>query len=236
MSDRQLGEFSNDISNFVQKYRQDWDNRLTFPPTDLCERYIRGELELRLHCQWKAMPFCLSIKRRDRRGSQDGEGNADGQVPCTHDENQCVMFVFTVKLVQDGEWIVRRIRSLVRLELFNESTGIGGLNSLYVSTVTGELLFLRLLSEDWKRDSGRIIEPMLFTRKHPGDVFQTGAQVVDDLPSENPESERNAAFGMELNKFLGRLLLIVTEPTFGAFLQEKVDLGIELLDSLIGPF
>ncbi len=80
-----------------------------------------------------------------------------------------------------------------------------------------------------------MIESVLIAGQKPSDVLQRGTQVVGNLPGDNTEPERNAAFGVELGEFLSGLLFVVTETTFGAFAQKGDDLGIEVLDSLRRP-
>ncbi len=153
------------------------------------------------------------------------------------------MFVFVIKLLKDGKWVIRRIHSLVRLEFFNEiESGNRSIvqNSLYLSVVTGDFVFVagskRIDGENRKANPPGVLVPVLSIGEHPRDVFQRGTEMMNDLSSDNAESERNRVFGVELSKFLSRLLLIVTETTFGAFTEKGDDLGIQIDDALFGPF
>jgi hypothetical protein len=124
VSDHQLGEHSHIVSDRVQEMRERRNNRLTFPPTDLCERYIRGELQLCLRCFHGVHPFPLFVKAADDERSRFGRERGP-QIPETNDQNQRLVFVFAIKLIEDEKWIIRRIRSVVWLEPFDEITRSG---------------------------------------------------------------------------------------------------------------
>lgn len=178
------------IADRVQEIRERWNNRLTFPLTKLGERYVRGQLQLRLRGQCGITPFFLSIERRDHEGAQDGEREAECHIPIGHDENEGVVFVFTVKLVENGEWIVRRIRSIVRLEPFENATRIFGQDSLYFSTITGDFVFTpRLLSSSRESDPSLMVKSILVTGEQPSDVIQAGPQVDGRSPRRSLRNE-----------------------------------------------
>lgn len=220
-----------------------WNDRLTLPPTDLIERYIRGELQLGLRCQWKPgkpLPFHLFIERvsaADHERAERGEFEGDVRVPRANDQGKSLVFVLAVKIVQNRQRIVRRIRSVVRLEPINQGDGILRGDSLYLSTVSGQFLFCRRLDfGDGKTNPSLMTGSIVVVREHPCNVIERGSQMMCNLSGQDSEPGRDTSFCVELDKFLGSLLFVLTEASFRAFIKKGDNLGIEVLDSFIGPF
>jgi len=233
VSDRQLGEHSHVISDRVQKMRERWNNRLTFPPTDLGERYVRGELQLWLRCCHGVHPFPLFVKAADDERSKFGRERSS-QIPETNDQNQRVMFVFAVKLIEDEKWIVHRVRSVVGLEPFDEVTCGGRIDPLYLSTVTGDFVFgSGLLSTDGEGDRSLVASPICIAGEHPDQVIEHRPQMVRDLACHDSKTRRDYLMGVD--QLLRHLLPVVTASTFAAFLEKGCDLDIQITDTLVGP-
>jgi hypothetical protein len=142
VSQLQLSEHSNHISDDVRELRERWNNRLVFPLSKISERYQRGDLCIHLHLliaptgninianQYR---ICVSLLR-DRPGSDLITG---------HNQHQFVMLVDSIKFMDYKERVVHRLRTVIGLQFLDSCLSNGRDNALYFSLISGEFLFLR---------------------------------------------------------------------------------------------
>ncbi len=234
MSDSQLGEPLNVILDRVQEMREDWDNRLTFPPTKLGERYLKGKVHLQLICRGWGKDFLVNVRSSDDCPLKKLEGNRKAHVPTALNEHECLVFVYSVKVVEDDEWIIKRVRSIIGLEFLDQAPSVGRSDSLNLSVVTGEFLWLpRFCSADRECNQSLVLPPILLARQKPNEMVQDRTQMVGDFPGKNTEARRDLPPRV-LQEFMRSLFFVLTENTFRWF-QERLDLGIEVTDAVIGP-
>jgi hypothetical protein len=67
-------------------------------------------------------------------------------------------------------------------------------------------------------------------------MIQTRAQMVNNLPAENAESQRHDSVRVRFYRFLDGSRLIIGDNWVGPILKEGGDFFVENQDILVGPF
>ena len=142
------------VQNFADKVREiskSWDNRLDFPPTKISERYLSGDLAVRI--EGSAQVGDISLGKIAITLEHDVHiGHArNANVECSDGENQFAMFVGSVHIVDDPKRVTVRPReqgglSVVRLQCLYDTQG-GLRDALYFSFKTGDCVFVHGLAK-----------------------------------------------------------------------------------------
>lgn len=215
--------------------RERWNNRLVFPLTKLRERYLSGNLEICLWCRLGRKRVFIGFKTSE--DSPQGKPRNDKLcIEARDHQHEGVMLINTIQLMDDGKWIVDRVRSLVRLQISDEFERGSVGDPLYVSVVTGLSLFIRRINKDRKSNRSLVVSPVIVTGEAPRDVIQARTPVVSDLTGKHAESWRNDTIPVSIDPLLRSVCLGVSDTRIGAALDESIDLDAEIEDILVGPF
>lgn len=175
------------LCDIVREVRETWDNRITFPPAEIPERYMRGDLSIliELSFEFRGKRSACSVQILSKLvGERTGEINMWNRA----EQGQLSVFVLDVEVVHDPERIVDRLQStlgsLVWLKFADELQRVKILNTLYFSVVSGRFVFVQ-----WPRlKNGKFVVSPVFPdtefldSEFPHDVIQAGAEMVDNLP------------------------------------------------------
>ena len=210
---------------------------MEWPIAKLPERYIGGRLSilLNLRCklgdklvEWYAL---LSQVQGDDQG-----GKFDAALGIAQDKR--LVFIRDVHLVQDQERLITNtVGGFVGLKAVDELTEHRMGDPLYHSVITGKFLFLGwAMATHGELDKRTAFSPILLTGKLPHQIVQGRAKVVNDLPREDAEAERDGALSVIIDCLEHHLAVILGDAWVIAFLKEPLDLKIEIADILVGPF
>lgn len=245
MSDRDELDLSseqrNDCADLVKKLREGRDHRLKLPLTKLPERYVRGDYAIVFHCLSGdgvlghgkfaliiQCDFCGNLRHRCREMDK-GAGIYDDKLP---------VLVESIHVVDDEKKIVYNIGpSIVRLQFFDQAPDAWMRNSLYFSFVSFNLLFvdgLNLKHGEFNDILG--LKPSFVAGEVPNNVVETGSQMVNNLPREYTESQRDELISMIINRLLPSLVIYMGNDWIFPALKKGPDFDIEVKDVLIGPF
>jgi hypothetical protein len=222
------------VDRIVKQLRQSWNNRLEFPPTKIPERYIghQGTVVLEVVCDLGGIKFgmfpfidlndALHLGRKESRSS-------------SRTDDKLLMFIRNVEVVDDQQGIVKRIGGVIGLKSFNKTKGIEVCDSCYFSfKKLAPVMIGRRFIENRELDF-----PDVFYRldgEVPHNVVEARSQVMDDFSSEHAESRWNTKIPMILNSLAERLAVVLWDTGVVAFLKEDGDFGIEIVDTLFGPY
>jgi len=233
-------EQSDDILRDVQEIRERWNNRLVFPFTKLRERYLLGVLNFCLKCRRGGDNFLLITKAANALGEDNGQRDCDRSLEHWKNDDQCLMFIQTIQIIDDGQWLIKRLRSTVRLQLYDKSLRLDGSEALYFSIETGRFLFIpgiRRSSLNWERNTSPVRASVAIAGQSPRNVVKDGAQMVDNLSGQNSKSLRDVTIEMRLEPLFESLVVLMSDSAFGAeFIKERNNLSVEVDDVLFGPF
>jgi len=230
-------ETGDNTSDEVLKIKQAWDDRLVFPLSELPKRYVGGKLSilLKLACN-------IGGNRAEIIGRitscEFQQMRRDGEVKAESNDDQLSVFVDAVHVVNDPDWVVERLRSVIRLQIANELKGRDAADSLYLSVVSGSFVFIAgRIPEYGKLDSGRTVSPRIGIGQLPRDVIETRPEVVNDLPDKDGEAERHRRILMVVaDRCASGLKILVTPNWVFATLEEERNIGLQITDTLVGPF
>lgn len=229
------GESFHSSNREVVQLRQRHYDRFYLAPSKLAERYRRNNLGVLLHVK---MPFglgnyalfVLSDTLKDNIGR---DGNSSSGVA----QDQFFMFIRNVHVVKDQQVGVERIGGRVWLEPLNlrEDAPIG--DSAYFSFVLGKAFTLSWPHfENWKTDCATVFpDPVALGRKVPCEMVKAGAEMVDDLASQNAETQRNGLLLKALDRLKQKLHIVVGHGDVAAFLEEGINLPFKILNVFAGP-
>jgi len=221
--------------NRFLKIRQAWDDKLIFPFSELPKRYIGGKLNVLLKlkcniCGNRDVFACVSSREFFEVGRCE-------QVKADSDNDQFLVFVDSIHVVNDPDWIVKRVEAVIRLRLLDQEQCLGVGDSLYFSTVLGKFVFVDgFFAEDRKLNTPGMILSMLGARELPRDVIQARSKMVNDLSGENGEVRINRLFLEIRTCFHDRVKILITPDWVFASLKETRYLDLKIEDILVGPF
>jgi hypothetical protein len=232
-----VGELSHDGLYGTREMLERWNNRLVFPLAELRERYATGHLNLYFLCKVFGKSLFVHLIGAKDGAREPGSRNGDPHVETADSENNFVMLINSVQLMEGEKWMVVRLRTVVRLGIINESESFSRRNAFYLSLVTSNFVFSPWFSgNNGKGDSSFVGSSVTLSRQRPSQVVETRTEMMDDLPSNNGKSWRNAPLDMVSQPFIKRLLLVFGESSLRALLEESSDLGVQIKHALIGPF
>lgn len=237
-----------DLLDRAAKLVQDWDERLTMDNLSIAHRYTCGEL--RILVQWRIpslsgepedfiaiyereLPICKGqlktgegrwITQRNWSERDDYLGLSD-----TKDDEE-VVFVVRVESVETPEGVVP---SLVGLQRLQDAYCVLG-RSLYLGHARGFKRFFRSADREHC-----LIPGGSTTRidKLPGKKVKGGAKVVDGVANDGSKSRRRIFDDLHAIDLVSRPRFLLSEELvrFG-WPEEGTDLGVELVEVLLGPF
>src|ERR1700722_14922320 len=118
-------ELRNDVHNFVIQHHHRWDNRLKFPPSEIGERYRRGDLGVTLQFSSEGLfkngvlysalvicPIFANDKVSDILGKRK-TGSAE-----TH--NEFMVLVDDVHIVDQSQESISRVGGVIRLKFIDK--------------------------------------------------------------------------------------------------------------------
>lgn len=223
-------------TNAVVQFHQSWSERLDVPPTKILERYLRNQLAvaLEIHCQIDGSEFGMCALIVCNKGTHLG---SEFPRPRRDAQNEFSVLIDTVEVMDNVDKSIDRIDSVIWLEQFDKSEGVGVCDSLYFSFVSGNAVFIdRPFLENRKFDTPRVFFPMFGGGKLPDYVIQTGSQVVDNLPGEHAESWWNHAVCMVLDSLKQQLRVVFWKDCVFAFVKECGEFRLQVTDVFVGPF
>lgn len=229
-------ELSQNHDDFIVKFKESQDDRLEFPPTKIGERYLRSKLAvaLELVCDFGGVKFgmfaLVGFNNTFHLGRETPTAGCANQ-------DELTMFVEDVHVMKNEQGIIDRVGGVVRLKRFDEAPNVGVCDSLYFSLVSGNALFIdRFLFKNGKLDTSRMASPVLFTRELPSEVVETRSQMMDDFSRKNAETRWDRETLMVLNCLKRDLLVVLGNNGVFVLLKKGCDLGIQIADTLVGPF
>ena len=221
------------------KVIESWDNRLDFPPTKIPERYVSGDLAIRIEGSAKAgnLDFGKVVISLEHQVKASLPASVD--MKSADCQNEFTMLVDHVHFVNDSErmafWARQQGgRTMVRLQLLDDRPSRLG-DPLYFSLVTGAFRFVSGgMKEDREFDCCRRLRASLQTRKLPSDMIQAGPQLMDDLSAQNAEADRDFSFGVEFDRFLKGFRIILGDSFIRPIFEESINFSFEVHDVLVG--
>jgi len=242
VSETLVREHQKNAVDIARELRESWDNGLDFPPTKLPERYLRGDLAVRIEGSAKAdnIPLgkiCLSVEHEP-----NAFHSSDGNIECGGGQDQFTMLVRCIHIVNDPQGIIERSSehesgiASVRLHRLNDLSSSRA-DALYFSLISANCVFVHGLAQiDRELDSPGVLRPLLRARELPRDMIQARTQVMNDLATKNCESLWNDSVRMGFNRFLDGFRLIIGDNWVRPILKECGDFSFEIQDILVGPF
>lgn len=237
-------ECGDDLLNNASELLQRWNKKLTFPLSNLRERYLGQDYDLVIQCFYHGPAlvngYRFSLSMRACRCNNLGRGiRREDEVSSTLHNDQFPMLIESVHVVDDAEGMVNRVCSqLVGLKIGDELANYAGVgDSAYLSLKSFQVVRVGRFNED--RELNRVLIPRGLPiggiGKNPNDVVETRTEMMNDLASQNPEPLRNCKRLMVLNRILPALVLWLGDNRVFAFLKEPENLIAEISDVLIGP-
>lgn len=227
------------LANFydeVVQYSESLNDRLDFPPTKILERYLRNDLGV-------ALELSCKIDGRTSRFSAMVTHEPvvhfvrDRNCACGNTEQGVSVLVRNIEFVEDGKRVADRFTGVVRLKHFDENQGSRIGNSLYMSFVSGASRFVRWPHfKHGKFDLCWLGKSIPIRTELPNNMVKDGTQMMENLPSEDAEAQRNDALAM-VRHCLERSVLIVMSPEWVlATIKESIDFPVQITDVLVGPY
>jgi len=140
------------------------------------------------------------------------------------------MFVSIVETVETPQ---RFIPTVIRFERVD---GIFDIlpQSLYFSSELGRCVLLGTLANREARDpaDGR---PIIGEHELPNHMVKNASEIVDDVPNNGRNRERNLIGFGEIPFHLPRLMVMIGPNFVGVAIQKSVDRCVEFCNVLIGP-
>jgi hypothetical protein len=229
-------ELRNDLDDFVVKLHQSRNERLDWPPTKIGERYLRDQITLALElvCDFGQRKFGMCALVSFDNGT---DGMRKISPAAWKEQDKLAVFVEDVHVVNDEQQTVNRVGGVVRLKAFNEAKNFGICDSLYFSLVEGTTVFIdRFLFKDGKFDASRTTPSVFFARELPSEMVKARTQVVDDFTRDDAVADWDGAIPMVVNSLKEKLVVILGQDGVFAFLKEPCDFGLQITDTLVGPF
>ncbi len=235
MSSEFANEQQNNISDVLRKLKQSWNDRLILPLSKLPERYLRGELGV--HCHISDLngnaKICLSLYFPNHLRTQvkvEGRG----------DECEFPMFIGSVHIMDNEQWVVQRVRSHVWLQTVDQCCRAGA-DALYLATISGKFTFRRsrpigIVGCNGKLDIDETRRSEYLGCQLESKMIEGGSQMVGDLSSKNAEPEGNRSSAMFIDSLKERLVVVIVPDRCGAVLKENLDFPAKIDDVFIGPF
>jgi hypothetical protein len=232
----ECSKLRDNVSDVVRELREYQDDRLRFPPDQILERYLRGNLALLIELSFEFSTQWQFPRKVSAHLSYQGQRPT--HVPSGVHDDKLFVLVNNVHVVNKPEHIGAGIRSRVRLEFLDELASTDILHTLYFSAISGKLVFRR-----WPRiQNGEFKESSFFgvarnvVGELPDNVIETRSKVVDNFSGKNTKANRYGQF-FEVCHCLSMFLTIyIWEDGVFAFLKEPGDLRLKIDDVLIGPF
>jgi hypothetical protein len=252
-----LSKSIHDVGDEAREILQSWYDRLTFPPTKLLERYLRGDLGVVLQCvadnrlcgcgDRGTIAFSLFIQHQlgnndvvlgcsARYGEHDVRlGNENGELSMLVDDVQLVNYpngiVFGVGHGSLGA-------GLVWLQIVNKFSDFRFGNSLYFSFVKGDCVFVgwpSLKDGKFKTLTGGP-SPLNLIREFPYEMVKDRTKMMHNFSSENAKAGRHDPIAVIVNRILPKLVVWAGDNWILPLLNEDINLGLEIKDVLVGPF
>jgi hypothetical protein len=230
------GESRHDLDDVIMQLNERWEKRLKIPISEVSERYCRNDLGVVLNL---SLPLSLgdySLLITHDALHDNIVRKCDSTSTAAQDEFS--MFVRNIHFVKDEKGVIEQVGGVVRLKPLNQATNGGVRNSLYLSFITGKMVFLPWPRfENGKFDIVTIFPLSVVGRgKLPDDVIQTGTQVMGDFAGQDAEAERNRTLLMVLASLEEKLHVILWNGGVFAFLEKPLNLDLKILDVFLGPF
>lgn len=231
----------------VRKLMERWEGRFTLDYPRLVERYLKRELQIVVVLVafaasglGNAEDFCAVFERElpvcdaegDRHGSRwhsaDGGGREDDvPVGCPDGEQESVL-IRNVETVQTPEGVVP---SLVRLQR-GDHVFRGVADALCYSRRFGFVI----LPGPPNRER-RFVGGVVAVGEHElvDEKIEAGPQVVDGVADNRAPTGRRLFADLHAPDLVARVRLVLCEDTVWIGPEECPDLGIKLVDVLLGP-
>jgi len=253
MSDELWSERFNRIDCEIQQIHERWDNRMVFPLSKLSERYLCGELSFHLHLGW---PNDTHIPRFyfPRQNATDRRNlriSCNTELPCTSHNDELSVFIDSVHIMNQPEWIPNRVPTAIRLQSLDSCQSRGTGDALYFSAVTGHFVFcntavVRFLQEDRELDLSRGLCLEFRGGQFPRNMIEGTPEMMDYLACQHLKPWRDDRIQDEISQPLIGLSIFVSHDWFVCLpinrksgnwrrSEEPRDFAIQVLDTLVGP-
>ena len=250
MSDEFPIKFPNGLHDEISRLGESCKDGIQFDRPELIKRYHRGELCIWVKFRTLGTPDACDLYALFRKASgreyaevmRDGMPSVVGvdahrihESTCGHNQQEA-MLVFNVVAVEGIE--DRRgcpIPSIVRLFAFDEPLSRKG-NGLYLSAIHGRFEFLGRF-----RNGETVIRTDGFTlmeNHRDNQVIKAGSEMVNDLARDDGEAQRQSTILKAYPSIGTSFVLRLSDNSVGLGIgkEEGINLGLEVLDVLFGPF
>jgi len=218
--------------NFILQCIKGLDHRCRLSLAEVGEQYNRGRLKLILklsceleghRCGWiGCIEIADSVDDRPRIEAREGEG-------------QFPMFSLSVQIMNNPEFVVQRVASVIRLYTFDDVLGSVAREDLYFSLETGRTIFVETLAKDGKLDFSGLLLPTFRTSEEPSNVIEARSEVMENFTSKNGEPKRYSQLSQVFRFLVERINIFITHDWALAFLEEPCDFNLKIDDVLVGP-
>ena len=235
----------NDLDNTAGNTVKPFDNRVA-----LWEHYVGSRVALHLHIGFvqRGKPYAKDlcadfealISRKDEVLGADIVKNTSGKEKLVCRNQDCIyhpVFVPVRQGMEDGECLVRRVKSLVRLKFMDDCPMVGE----YVSESAGARKLFRDDILTWGFDdyresdlagpvARRAFASHLVEGELPNDVVQDATQVVNHVANQDAEVEQGElrdCYGPK--DMIARLRIELTDDSYliGLSQEQGTDFGIK---------
>ncbi len=240
-----------DAADEMEKFLEHLRDGLSLTNRRFADRYIRGELWLRVHVRvfgesGNPVDFCAVFHNGLISGGQGDDGQlkigparmlmpskgrevkSDDRAQAA-DRNQQPMLVHNVEIMKTPEVV---IPSLVWFGRVDEVYR-GAAHSLYHSRASG-FVFLDIIKDRVSRRLGW--RPSACENKLVGEMVKDGSQVVDRVSEDGDDVQWNLGNFANPEHPVSRLRIILDDDLVWVGLKEGVKTRAEIADVLVGPF
>jgi hypothetical protein len=226
----------------VQELRERWNNRLSFPLSELGKRYTESVIRILVDCQCDELilpagqlpSLCVSPDRGMRFRRCITDPNVDGG------DNQRKFPVLTepVHIMDNQQRVIQRVSSFVGLDFLDEIDCPWLFHSTYFSFKSLDFVFRKGPDlGNWETDDVLVFRN--FVRRvgeSPDDMVHRRSEMVDDFSGQNAKPEGDFQLSVILESLLKSLVSSIGDDWVFTLLKERVDFGRKVNDVLVGPF
>jgi hypothetical protein len=225
----------------LMQLNERWNNKLTFPLSELGERYQRRDFGIILDCSahqgdfLEREQFSLAVFSEDAGGFGVPSWNRDSSGGVN--DCQLPMLIESVHIVHDADRIVFSVApSLVGLQIPDKGKGRGIDDPFYFSLKSANVVARQgFFLEDRKFDGVFMLKSILGTGEMPSDVIEGRSKMMDDFATQNTEPLRDNQVLKIVNRILPFLRIYIGEDWVFALFEEISNLVVQINDILIGP-
>ncbi len=206
-----------DVPNLALERAERWNNGLRLPLHNVAQNYNRGKLHILVKMfgdiDGERYGWVLCIEKRDSVetwASKVKSRECHGWLP---------MLGFPVQVVDEPENVTERVASVVRLYAFDDLLRSVAREYLYFSFKTGRTIFVETLAEDGKKEMLKRVPILNFlaASEQPSYVIERRPEMVENLPGQDGQTQRNPALGMVVGFCMSTSKTFITDDWCSSF-------------------